>query len=135
GICAAGTTSCNMGSIVCNQTGQPTTETCNGLDDNCNGTPDEMNPGGGGACTVPNKQGLCATGTLNCNSGALVCTQTVFPGLEVCDGKDNHCNGTLDDGNPGGGGACTVAGKLGECAKGVFQCTGGALACAQVNQI
>jgi len=29
--------------------------------------------------------------------GDPVCTQTVFPKAEVCDGKDNDCNGDIDD--------------------------------------
>ncbi len=48
---------------------------------------------------------------------------------EVCDGLDNNNNGQIDEGDPGGGGDCTVSGEVGECAKGIVHCIGGALRC------
>ena len=55
----------------------------------------------------------------------------VIPSGEVCNGSDDDCDGTPDDGNPGGGGTCTVSGQLGECANGTLNCVSGALQCDQ----
>jgi hypothetical protein len=82
---------------------------CNSIDDNCNGTIDENgvmqtwyqdadgdtygNPANSVmACTKPN--GFVANNT-DCNDN----TNAVYPGkAEVCDGLDNNCNGTIDEG-------------------------------------
>ncbi|MFT7620975.1 MAG: hypothetical protein ACI9WU_000136 [Myxococcota bacterium] len=54
----------------------------------------------------------------------------VFPGApELCDGKDNDCNGLIDDGNPGGGAACNhPEWATGECSLPANQ---GVLVCVQ----
>ena len=131
GICAQGTTNCQNGGIVCTQKNQPTSELCDGLDNNCNGATDEGNPGGGTACST-NKPGVCAAGTLSCQNGSPMCVQTNQPSVEICDGLDNNCNGTADEGNPGSGGVCST-GQLGICAAGTYQCQNGTLACAATN--
>jgi hypothetical protein len=46
---------------------------------------------------------------------------------EVCDAVDNDCDGTEDEGNPGGGATC--GSDVGECAPGTTMCSGGTLAC------
>jgi hypothetical protein len=43
---------------------------------------------------------------------------------------DDDCDGVVDDGNPGGGGACNT-GLLGVCAPGTLVCSNGALTCSQ----
>ncbi|MBI5537560.1 MAG: hypothetical protein HY898_32860 [Deltaproteobacteria bacterium] len=130
GICAAGTETCEASVKVCKQNLQPKTETCNGLDDDCNGTPDDGMPGAGQPCTVtgqlPNTP--CATGLTNCLGGQNGCTQTVFPASEVCDGKDNDCNGTLDDPNLVEGKPCQT-GLPGICAPGKTLCNAGTPSC------
>jgi hypothetical protein len=129
GICSAGTTECNGGGVVCNQTQPARTETCNGLDDDCNGDIDQGNPDGGASCNtgVP---GLCGAGSLTCQGGSLTCRQTTFPSTESCDGFDNNCNGSTDEGNPGGGGACNT-GEPGVCSAGTFACQSGGIVCAR----
>jgi len=43
--------------------------------------------------------GVCAQGVMSCDAnGQPYCKQVVFPTPEVCDGKDNDCNGLVDDG-------------------------------------
>ncbi len=129
GLCATGTSTCSNGNITCTQTVFPAAEACDGLDNNCNGQADENNPGGGGVCTVAGQQGLCAQGAFSCTGGTLVCAQTVQPTSETCDNKDNDCDGTIDDGNPGGGQMCMAAGQTGECSKGSTTCSAGNIAC------
>ena len=48
---------------------------------------------------------------------------------EVCDGKDNDCNGQIDDGViPGTGDSCKT-GQAGACADGIKQCVAGGIKC------
>jgi len=129
GLCAAGTTACQNGSLKCVQNVQPTAETCDGKDNDCNGTVDDGNPGGGGSCST-GLPGVCSAGTQTCSGGSLKCVQNVQSSAEVCDGKDNNCNGSTDEGNPGGGTSCNT-GLLGVCAAGTTACTNGAIKCNQ----
>jgi hypothetical protein len=129
GVCDAGTYACMGGKLVCGGAAMPSPEVCDGQDNNCDGSVDEGNPGGGAAC-MTGLQGVCAAGTQTCTGGMLQCAQNVMSGPEVCDGKDNNCNGTVDEGNPGGGAAC-MTGLQGVCAAGTQKCTGGMLQCTQ----
>jgi hypothetical protein len=129
GQCDAGTTSCDSGQLWCIQDLQPSIEVCDGEDNDCDGAEDEGNPGGGGACAT-GLAGVCAAGTTNCTDGLLLCDQNVQASAEICDGEDNDCDGSEDEGNPGGGGACAT-GLMGVCAAGTINCTGGALMCDQ----
>src|SRR6185369_14660367 len=99
---------------------------------NCDGTIDEGNPGSGQPCNT-GLLGVCAAGHTTCQNGAIVCIQNVQPSAEICDGFDNNCNGAADEGNPGGGAACSTN-KPGICAAGTTACSGGTLICNQTNQ-
>jgi hypothetical protein len=80
-------------------------------------------------------------GTTSCGSidndadGATACVDcddadpTANPGSsEVCDGKDNDCDGAIDQGDPGGGLACST-GLSGVCDAGTTSCAGGVTMC------
>jgi hypothetical protein len=97
GVCSAGTSSCLNGAIACVQNAQAAAEICDGLDNNCNGQVDENNPGGGGACAT-GLVGVCSAGTMICQIGSLSCVQNMQASAETCDGLDNNCNGSVDEG-------------------------------------
>ena len=69
-------------------------ETCNGADDDCNGETDDQIAAT--PCQADNPLGSCG-GEAICVDGKLDC-QAQVPGDEVCDGKDNDCNGLTDEG-------------------------------------
>ena len=130
GECKAGSQTCSGGKWgTCTGELLPGVEKCNALDDDCDGQTDEGNPQGGQTCNT-GKQGACSAGTTACQNNTLVCNQNVQPSAEICDGVDNNCNGTVDDGNPGSGQTCST-GKQGVCSAGTTQCQGGTTVCAQ----
>jgi len=101
----------NADSCICSLT----EEVCDGLDNNCDGLIDE---GGDGLCT----SGKSCTSTFGCRLATVFCTDNdndgyfvqgncgslvdcndgdrlINPGrTEICDGKDNNCNGIKDEG-------------------------------------
>jgi hypothetical protein len=132
GACRVTVAGCVNGQVPACAPAAPGVEVCNGLDDDCNGLVDEGNPGGGQACST-GLLGACGAGLTVCAGGALSCQQVAQPGVEVCNGLDDDCDGQIDEGNPGGGGACDT-GLLGVCAAGVLVCQGGGLACVPTAQ-
>jgi hypothetical protein len=131
GVCAAGTTSCQLGSIACLPNTTPSPEQCNNLDDDCDGQIDEGDPGGGGSCNS-GQPGICGPGIYHCQSGLLSCFQNQSPTAEQCNGLDDDCDGAADEGNPGGGMSCAT-GQPGICAAGTTACSGGSVQCQANN--
>ncbi len=73
-------------------------EICNGIDDNCNGQIDEN-------LTRPcgTNVGSCTKGTQTCVNGTWgACVGGIGPKTEVCNGRDDNCNGVVDEGVCGG---------------------------------
>jgi len=131
GACAAtGELACVGGQMVDScVAGNPIAEVCDGLDNDCDGTVDN----GIGATPTQCGVGACAaTGELACVGGQMVDSCVAgTPSAEVCDGLDNDCDGTVDDGIAAtptqcGAGACAATGEL-ACVGGqmVDSCTPG----------
>jgi hypothetical protein len=74
----------------------PTVEVCNGKDDNCDGQFDNISTPE--TCEVKNEFGSCV-GILHCDQGLGTGTcDAPTPEKELCDGKDENCDGVADDG-------------------------------------
>ena len=135
GPCSAGVGACmRSGQITCSngvwqcnvEPGEPNMEVCNGLDDDCDGLVDEE-LSNLGSCTVG--IGACMRqGQYQCVSGAVQCSAVPGqPSQEVCNGLDDDCDGSVDEGLGSQGpceagyGRCLRAGQI-TCVDGVFQC-------------
>ena len=125
---SCGTGAClRSGSLVCQSgsvlntctpgTAAATDTNCNGVDDNCNSATDE---GWSPTVTHCGLGGCARNGWLTCVAGQTV--NTCAPGTPlatdaVCDGVDDNCNGTADDGyvptpTQCGVGACRKSGQV-----------------------
>ncbi|MCG5051993.1 MAG: SUMF1/EgtB/PvdO family nonheme iron enzyme [Myxococcales bacterium] len=122
GGCALGTWACLPGGLVCQNAKLPEPDVCDGQDNDCDGATDEdfdlqNDPRFCGACTnacaLPNAINGCAAGACRvafCKAGFVDldaapdngCEYACSPdGPEVCDGRDNDCNGKTDEADPG----------------------------------
>jgi hypothetical protein len=116
---------------------------CDGdIDEGINTTTDPNNCGScGNVCSFANAGATCAgsmcqLGTCNPNfydidgqaaNGCEYGCVTSNGGVEACDAFDNDCDGTVNEGNPGGGMSCGTS--TGECSTGTTVCTGSAIDC------
>jgi hypothetical protein len=143
GICAPGARRCEAGALgACERQVTPRVEVCNGLDDDCDARTDEVEgdcrcePGDVRPCYSgrPGSAGVgaCRDGREVCAVGGRFteCADEVVPGDEVCNGLDDDCDGTVDEGL--GGAPCR--GGVGACARdGVMRCDGERLRCDAEN--
>jgi len=125
-------TQCINGAPACVVTHQPAPETCNGVDDDCNGIIDDNPSDVGIQCTPSGIEptiGECKVGITVCTNGTLSCSGYVGPTQEVCDGKDNDCDGQADEApltglaaqcSPQGVTVCTLGHEV--CVSGVKVC-------------
>jgi hypothetical protein len=116
GICTSGTLTCTTSgpagqqkySLLCAGGQDAITETCNGADDNCNGITDDV-PGLGQSCCPSGSpagpapaacnKGVCRPGVTKCDvaSQSTVCSGGRGPEANACDGRDNNCDGSIDE--------------------------------------
>lgn len=131
------------GAVVCGDTsGDDDAELCNGMDDDCDGLVDE----GflvGAMCDGADAD-LCLEGTNSCaldGTGA-VCSDTTPTNVEMCNGADDDCDSTMDEGfdlmgdedncgecgntctNPRGTTTCTLGNCVPSCNNGAANCDG-----------
>ncbi len=128
GICREGTTRCGRGVLHCDPA-EPQEEECNALDDDCDGETDEGAPGDDEPCDT-GEPGVCAAGIGDCTLGVFSCVQQERPSDEECDGRDNDCDGDVDEGSPGDGEFCET-GEDGVCAPGTGRCLRGVFSCVR----
>jgi len=127
--CFAGTGACRQeGVIECDGAGgtrcsavvgNGQAEDCNGIDDDCDGLVDEGPDGApltrGCYNGRPGSQdvGTCVSGVQTCSGGEFDgCIGEIIPTLELCDGRDEDCDGVVDNGY-GVGARCEVG--VGAC--------------------
>ncbi len=134
--------SCVLGGGDCNDlnanVNPATPEACNGIDDDCNSKTDEVfffsevnnatkqttKLGIGASCGL----GVCGGGKVLCSgTSAATCSTISKQSTEICDGKDNDCDGLTDEGcDDDGDGWCDinmqVVGKPAVCPNGGGDC-------------
>ncbi len=133
GVCRIGHVECDDGVEVCVGENEAGDETCDLHDEDCDGIVDEGDPGGGGDCIVERASGRCADGVLVCHTGALSCEPRFAPAAETCDDTDEDCDGSVDEGQPGGGVACELD-LPGACSRGVSACRDGEVLCEPLER-
>jgi hypothetical protein len=140
GGCAFGIYACLPGGLVCQRAQLPQPDVCDGMDNNCDGVADEefdlqTDPRACGSCNrmcnIPNAVPACTAGQCvirACRTGFVDldgrlddgCEYACTPdGPEVCDGKDNDCDGMTDTSDPDLlFPMVNFCNQVGECAKG-----------------
>ncbi|MBI5610289.1 MAG: hypothetical protein HY902_15535 [Deltaproteobacteria bacterium] len=133
-VCQAGAPTCNYGNVK----GFEVIETsCDGQDNDCDGKTDNF---AGSAVPLTSadlgdclNKGQCSKGGVQrvCTSGQFACSYAGVANYEAsetsCDGKDNDCNGTVDDVTQKP--ATSACGTQGVCAGGAQTCSGNLWSC------
>lgn len=134
-VCEFGTTHCfeETKEIVCSGVTYPQQEICDGKDNDCNGYVDD-----GDHLLIPSfhwynpcretQKGVCRYSDAQCVNGDWYCIPaSPFYGEEVCDNRDNDCDGEVDEDIPDtfvyDGPLSTL--NVGECRAGLSYCEEG----------
>ncbi|MDD3647346.1 MAG: MopE-related protein [Candidatus Dojkabacteria bacterium] len=122
GICTVGFETCVAGKWGNCSGVLPQKEVCDGLDNDCDSYTDEgcsCNSGSTQSCG--SDVGECTVGTQWCENGSWgSCNGAVGPNTEICDGKDNDCDGSTDENLKKSCGT-----DVGECKSGTAKCVNG----------
>jgi hypothetical protein len=135
GQCSYGVKTCTIsGWSNCEGAQGPSEEICDGIDNDCDTTIDEVYPEEHQLCgfeeNVDYGVGICKPGVMSCYNGVLYCDDHIGPTDEICDGIDNNCNGTIDEGIANSTAVVCYEGPdgtlgVGECRAGIRYCTDG----------
>ena len=139
GVCKEGERACSPEGfwLECKDEALPAAaELCNDVDDDCDGKVDNgfqrigtKCSAGQGECLVEGKYACTKDGSANtCSATAKAAAD------EICDGKDNDCDGQIDDGELKGTGAECATGQKGVCKIGHRKCQAAAIACVPDKQ-
>jgi hypothetical protein len=135
-VCAGGVATCDYGKVTAFQAIEAA---CDGIDNDCDGQTDNLAgtslPLVGTETTGCADKGVCGqfktAVSKTCQGGVLTCSYSAVPGYESsessCDGKDNDCDGAVDNGVPAP--SKSPCGNLGVCGLGTVTCIGGLFAC------